>query len=169
MTEEINIPPEISDEEKYELLLVYADALINANEPKITSLANICALLKQTFDKISWVGFYFYSDNTLYLGTFQGKTACTQILLDKGVCGFCASKQETIIVPDVDKFPGHIACDSSSRSEIVVPLIVDGELFAVLDLDSTSYNAFNQIDKIYLEKLIELIKLKLDLSLFILS
>ncbi len=169
MSDEFIISPDLSDEEKYKQVLYYADALINADEPKITSLANVCALLKQTFNKISWVGFYFFSDNALYLGTFQGKTACNQISLTKGVCGACATKRETIIVPDVHKFPGHIACDSQSCSEIVIPIIVNNSLFAVLDLDSSFYNAFTETDKMYLEKLIELIKLKIDLSLFILS
>jgi len=169
MAEDFNISGNLSDEEKYKQLIDYSGELIRADEPKITSLANICALLKYTFDKISWVGFYFALDDGLYLGPYQGKIACNFIATGKGVCGTAAQKRETIIVDDVDKFPGHIACDGMSKSEIVVPVIVRKELFAVLDLDSHEYSAFDETDKKYLELLIETINHKIDLNLFILS
>ena len=111
--------------------------------------------LKQTFDKISWAGFYLFDGKKLYLGPFQGKLACTTIELGKGVCGTSAEKRETLIVPDVNKFPGHIFCDADSKSEIVIPIIKDSSLFGVLDLDSSSYNSFNEIDKKYLEEIVE--------------
>lgn len=169
MAEEINISLDLSDEEKYKLVLENAEYLINKHEPVITGLSNICALLNQTFEKISWVGFYFFQNEVLYLGPFQGKVACTQIPNDKGVCGTAASKLNTVIVPDVDKFEGHIACDNSSRSEIVVPIVFNGKLFAVLDLDSYKLAAYNEVDQKYLEMLAELIKTNLDLDSFILS
>jgi GAF domain-containing protein len=169
MAEEINISVDLSDEEKYKLVLQHTEFLINKHEPVITGLSNICALLKQTFEKISWVGFYFFENEVLYLGPFQGKVACTQIPIDKGVCGAAAASLKTVIVPDVEKFEGHIACDSGSRSEIVVPILFNGKLFAVLDLDSYKLSAYNDTDKKYLEKLAHLISENLDLGSFILS
>ncbi len=120
----------------------------------ITNLSNFTAALKQTFSKISWVGFYLYDGSKLYLGPFQGKVACTEIQIGSGVCGTSAKERKSIIVEDVDKFPGHIACDVESRSEIVVPIFKDEKLFGVLDLDSTDYNSFNETDKKYLEELV---------------
>ncbi len=143
----------LSDAEKYESLLLQIEALINPYEPLISNLANITAALKGTFDKISWVGFYLIKDEKLYLGPFQGNVACTVIDIGNGVCGNSAMRRETIIVDDVDKFPGHIACDGGTRSEIVVPLLKSDNIFGVLDLDSYHYSSFNETDKIYLEKL----------------
>jgi GAF domain-containing protein len=141
-------------EEKYKLLLKQLKELLNPNEHELSNLSNLTAALKQTFSKISWVGFYLYDKEKLYLGPFQGKVACTTIEIGKGVCGTAAAKKETIVVPDVDKFSGHIACDSDSKSEIVLPIISkDGELFGMLDLDSSKYNSFNDTDKIYLEEI----------------
>ncbi len=149
ITEDIN-----SLEEKYKLLLKQLKELLNPNEHELSNLSNLTAALKQTFSKISWVGFYLYDKEKLYLGPFQGKVACTTIEIGKGVCGTAAAKKETIVVPDVDKFSGHIACDSDSKSEIVLPIISkDGELFGVLDLDSSEYNSFNDTDKIYLQEI----------------
>ncbi|MGE5437550.1 MAG: GAF domain-containing protein [Syntrophothermus sp.] len=153
--EENNIVLEqkLSDKEKYEQLSKVVESLIDKNDNLISNLANFSALLKQNFNKISWVGFYIYDGNKLYLGPFQGKVACTQIAIGSGVCGTSAEKKETIIVPDVDKFPGHIACDAGSKSEIVIPILKkDNSLFGVLDLDSESYNSFNEEDKFYLEQ-----------------
>lgn len=155
MAESIEINTSVSLEEQYLLLIKQVKNLLNKNENLISNLANFTAALKQTFSKISWVGFYLYDGEKLYLGPFQGKVACTEIKIGSGVCGTSAQKLETIIVPDVDKFPGHIACDVESRSEIVVPILKDGRLFGVLDLDSTDYNSFNEIDKKYLEELVE--------------
>jgi GAF domain-containing protein len=169
MSEEVLINPNLSDEEKYLLAYQYLDGLIQKSEPKITALSNFCALLKQTFGKISWVGFYFNVEGILYLGPFQGKVACSQIKIGQGVCGTAAERNETIVVPDVNKFAGHIACDGGSKSEIVVPFSVNGNLFGVLDLDSYELAAFNEIDKKYLEKLVNLIDEKIDLSYYILS
>ena len=153
MAENLVIDKNLSLEEQYKNVISQVEYLLDGNDHLITNLANLSAVLRQSFDKISWAGFYLYDGKKLYLGPFQGKIACTQIELGKGVCGISALKRETIIVPDVDKFPGHIVCDSDSKSEIVVPIIKDGNLFGVLDLDSSLLNSFNETDKIYLEKL----------------
>lgn len=126
-------------------------SLIEDNQYEITVLANTSAFLHMILDDVSWTGFYLYKDDALILGPFQGKTACTYIPLNRGVCGACASKQETMIVDNVHEFEGHIACDSESNSEIVIPLMIDNQLYGVLDIDSTSYHRFTQNDKELLE------------------
>jgi GAF domain-containing protein len=161
MVENLNIDKSLTDDEIYKLLIQQVSALINPDEPLITNLANVTAVLKDTFEKISWVGFYLLKDGRLYLGPFQGKVACTVIEIGKGVCGSSAARKETIIVNDVDQFPGHIVCDGGSRSEIVIPLIKDEKIFGVLDLDSYQLSAFNETDKQYLEELCKLIVTKL--------
>ncbi len=144
--------------EKYEELLKQADVLFLENEPVITALANFTALLFQSVNYISWCGFYLAKENRLFLGPFQGKVACEFIDFGKGVCGGSAEKRKTIIVPDVHKYDGHIACDSGTNSEIVIPIIYNDEVFGALDLDSYEYAAFDETDKIYLEKMIEILK-----------
>ena len=151
MSVAVGVNKNLSDKEIYESLIGQVDALINPDEPIISNLSNFTAALKDAFDKISWIGFYLNKGNKLYLGPFQGKVACTIIEFGKGVCGTALQKRETIIVEDVDKFPGHIACDGGSRSEIVVPLKSGEKIFGVLDLDSYSRSAFNETDKKYLE------------------
>ncbi len=165
--EEININKNLSNAEIYEQLLPQISSLISANEPIITNLSNFAAVLKNSFNKISWVGFYLLKDNILYLGPFQGKAACTQIKLGTGVCGTSAADSETLIVADVDKFPEHIACDAGSKSEIVIPLIAENNLIGVLDLDSYSLSAFDKTDKIYLTKLIKILAAKLNFTNFV--
>lgn len=138
--------------EKYAQLLPQIEALVTG-EPSLTAnLANISAALRQTFG-FFWVGFYLVDGKELVLGPFQGDIACTRIGFGKGVCGTSWEKRETIIVPNVDEFPGHIACSSASRSEIVVPIFEDGKVVAVLDVDSDQLNGFDQTDKAALEKL----------------
>jgi GAF domain-containing protein len=154
MAESLVVNKESSTEEKYRLLVKQIKNLLNKNENIISNLSNFTAALKQTFDKISWVGFYIYDGKKLYLGPFQGKIACTEIQIGSGVCGTSAEKRDSIIVPDVDKFPGHIACDVDSKSEIVVPIVKNDKLWGVLDLDSTEYNSFDLTDKKYLEELV---------------
>ncbi|MCJ7554372.1 MAG: GAF domain-containing protein [Ignavibacteriaceae bacterium] len=154
MAETITLNKDVSIDEKYKLLIKQIKSLLNKNENILSNLSNFTAALKQTFNKISWVGFYLYDGKELYLGPFQGKVACTKIQLGKGVCGTSAKKRETLIVPDVDKFPEHIACDVESKSEIVVPIIKDDKLYGVLDLDSSSLNSFDETDKKYLEELV---------------
>lgn len=155
MVESIIINKSASIEEQYQLLVKQVKSLLDKNDNIISNLSNFTAALKQTFNKISWVGFYLYDGTELYLGPFQGKVACTKIQIGKGVCGTSAMNRETIIVPDVYKFPGHIACDVESRSEIVIPIIKNDKLYGVLDLDSASLSAFNQTDKKYLEEIVD--------------
>lgn len=126
-------------------------SLIEDIQYEITVLANTSAFLHMILDDVSWTGFYLYKDDALILGPFQGKTACTYIPLNRGVCGACASKKETMIIDNVHEFEGHIACDSESNSEIVIPLMIDDQLYGVLDIDSTSYQRFHQEDKELLE------------------
>ena len=153
--EELVIPEDIkTDDGRYDLLIKQIKSLLVKEEPELSNLANLTAALKQTFNKMSWVGFYLFDGEKLYVGPFQGKVACSIIKLNEGVCGKAASTRETIIVPDVNNFEGHIACDVDSKSEIVVPIIKkDNSLFGVLDSDSTEYNSFNETDKRYLEEI----------------
>ena len=128
--------------------------MLSPTDNLITNLANCTAALKQAFEKISWAGFYLFDGKELYLGPFQGKVACNTIQVGKGVCGTAAQQRKTIIVTDVNKFPGHIFCDADSKSEIVVPLFKkDNSIFGVLDLDSYEYNSFNETDQKYLEEI----------------
>jgi GAF domain-containing protein len=138
--------------ETYQSLLPQIQELIENEKDLIANLANIAAALKQTFG-FFWVGFYIVKGAELVLGPFQGPVACTRIQLGKGVCGTAWKERRTIIVPDVEQFPGHIACNSESKSEIVVPVFDNGEIIGVLDIDSDQLNTFDEIDAIYLEKI----------------
>lgn len=144
-------------EEIYSELLPQIKSLIEDETDLIANLANLTSALKQAFPSFSWVGFYLMKGDELVLGPFQGKLACTRIKIGSGVCGTSALRKETIIVPDVAKFPGHIYCDPDSKSEIVVPIIKNGEVLGVLDIDSYELNSFDEIDKIYLEKIVDLL------------
>ena len=151
--EEIKIENHLAEEERYRLLISQLKSLLSKNDNLISNLSNCIAAIKEVFDKVSWVGFYLFDGEKLYLGPFQGKVACTTIEMGKGVCGTAASRNESIIVTDVHKFPGHIACDSGSRSEIVVPILRRDSLIGVLDLDSYDFNSFDETDKKYLEEI----------------
>ncbi|MBP3324568.1 MAG: GAF domain-containing protein [Clostridia bacterium] len=124
----------------------------------IANLSNASAVIKLAYEGTNWVGFYLFKENMLVLGPFQGKPACIRIPLNKGVCGAAASKKETVLVPDVHKFPGHIACDSASRSEIVIPILKDGKLFGVLDMDSPELEYFKESDREILESTVKAIE-----------
>lgn len=139
--------------ELYENLLPQIKSLVECEADEIANMANISACLKDTFN-FWWVGFYRVLSNELVLGPFQGPLACTRIRKGKGVCGTAWQNAETIIVPDVDAFPGHIACSSLTRSEIVVPIINKGVVTAVLDIDSEKPANFDDVDKVFLEKLV---------------
>jgi GAF domain-containing protein len=169
MSENYVIPEGLTSEQTYEKVLPIADSLINPEEPVISALSNISSLLKEAFPKISWVGFYILKNSKLYLGPFQGKSACTQIKIGSGVCGTAVSEEKTQVVENVHEFPGHIACDSGSNSEIVVPIFTKNGVFGVLDIDSYNFSSFDETDKIYLEKLCKLLSQKLQLESFILS
>lgn len=146
-----------SKQEQYEALLPQINALISGEPDLIANLANVSAALFQQF-KWLWVGFYLVKGEELVLGPFQGPIACTRIRKGKGVCGTCWERAATLVVPDVEKFPGHIACSSLSQSEIVVPLIAEGKVWAVLDVDSIELNNFDAVDKKYLELLVQSIQ-----------
>lgn len=141
-----------SKKEKYETLLPQIESLIAGETDMIANLANITAVLKQTFGHF-WIGFYLVKNDALVLGPFQGPLACTRIRYGKGVCGTAWKDQQTQVVPDVEAFPGHIACSSDSKSEIVVPIIKDHQIIGVLDIDSDQLNSFDETDAHYLEKL----------------
>lgn len=128
--------------------------LTNEVNDFITNASNFSAFIFEQFNEINWVGFYMLSGQNLILGPFQGKPACIKISLGKGVCGTAAEKQESIIVDDVHKFEGHIACDSNSNSEIVIPIIFGGKLMGVLDIDSPKFNRFSDTDKVLLQELL---------------
>jgi len=129
--------------------------LTNEVNDFITNASNFSAFIFEQFNEINWVGFYMLSGQNLILGPFQGKPACIKISLGKGVCGTAAEKQESIIVDDVHKFEGHIACDSNSNSEIVIPIIFGGKLMGVLDIDSPKFNRFSDTDKVLLQELLD--------------
>jgi L-methionine (R)-S-oxide reductase len=144
-------------EENYELVIQQLRSLIDGETNFIANLANAAALLNHFLQEINWVGFYLTEGDELVLGPFQGLPACVRIPFGKGVCGTAAKSKKTIIVPDVHLFPGHIACDAASQSEIVVPMMKDGNVIGVLDIDSPIKNRFDEIDQQYLEKFVEVI------------
>lgn len=141
-----------SKSEKYQELVPQLKALLMGEKDEIANLANFVAALKETFG-FFWVGFYMVKENELVLGPFQGPIACTRIKKGKGVCGTSWEQGKTILVPDVDQFPGHIACSSLSKSEIVVPLFKNQEVIGVLDVDSDQLNDFDEVDEKYLTEL----------------
>ena len=143
-------------EEQYKSLLPQIKALLEGEEDLIANLANITGALKEQFNWL-WIGFYLVKKDELVLGPFQGPVACTRIKKGKGVCGASWAKAETLIVPDVEKFPGHIACNSLSRSEIVVPIIRNNEVVGVLDADSVDLNTYDQADKKWLQQIVDLL------------
>lgn len=144
-------------EEQYSTLLPQIKALLDGEPDLIANLANICAALKEQFGWF-WIGFYLVKNDELVLGPFQGPVACTRIKKGRGVCGSSWAEAKTLIVPDVEKFPGHIACSSLSRSEIVIPLMQDNkEVWGVLDVDSSELNEFDETDQKYLEEIVKLI------------
>jgi GAF domain-containing protein len=154
MTNELIIKEE-TKEVKYESLFLQLKSLTQDEPDLIANLSNCTSVIKSFFG-FYWIGFYLVKKDQLVLGPFQGTVACTRIQKGKGVCGTSWLNKETIIVDDVDQFPGHIACSSASKSEIVVPLIKDNEVIAVLDIDHDQYSTFNNIDKIGLEKIADL-------------
>lgn len=152
MAEEILISESVSKDEKYQSLLPQLQALVEGESDLIANLANVSAVLKDVF-QFWWVGFYLLKNDELVLGPFQGPLACSRIAIGKGVCGKAAQSQKSILVPNVNQFEGHIACSADSQSEIVVPIVLDGNLLAVLDVDSELLNHFDEIDQENLEKL----------------
>ena len=141
----------------YTMLSKQLDALLTGETNAIANFSNASALLNQFFDQINWVGFYLMEDGELVLGPFQGLPACVRIPLSRGVCGAAAANKETVIVPDVHAYPGHIACDAASQSEIVVPIVKGGELVGVLDIDSPIKDRFSEQDAEGLEQFIQVL------------
>ena len=142
----------------YENLILQMEGLCQNQKYLITLLSNSSALLMDTLPDLNWAGFYLYRNGKLILGPFQGKVACEVIEMGKGVCGTSAIKDETVLVKDVHQFAGHIACDSASNSEIVIPLHADGKLFGVLDIDSPLLERFDETDKVNLEKIARILE-----------
>ncbi|RYC67443.1 GAF domain-containing protein [Spirosoma sordidisoli] len=158
MAETLMLPATTDRRALYESLLPQVEALLAGESDQIANLANMAAALKEAFD-FFWVGFYLVKDGQLVLGPFQGPIACTRIAFGKGVCGAAYSRRETIVVPDVEQFPGHIACSSASRSEIVVPVFdPQGNVTMVLDVDSDQLDDFSDVDAEWLERLVTLIR-----------
>jgi L-methionine (R)-S-oxide reductase len=143
-------------QQQYEGLLPQIEGLLTGELDLVANLANTCAALKEQFGWL-WVGFYLVKNDELVLGPFQGPVACTRIRKGRGVCGTSWAEVRTIIVPDVEKFPGHIACSSASRSEIVVPIIRDGVVVGVLDVDSSELDQFDEVDQAFLEKVVAML------------
>jgi L-methionine (R)-S-oxide reductase len=144
-----------SKENFYKILNVRLEGMLSSEKDTLANLCNAAALLFNNLEEINWSGFYLMRDGELVLGPFNGKPACTRIKVGNGVCGTTARDRKTYVVPNVHEFPGHIACDSASNSEIVVPIIVDDVLYGVLDIDSPVLERFNDVDKAYLEKFVD--------------
>lgn len=142
-------------ESNYDLVIKQLKALLDGEPNVIANLSNASALLNQFLDRVNWVGFYLIDEEELILGPFQGLPACVRIPLGRGVCGTAAKEKKTMLIEDVHQFPGHIACDAASLSEIVVPIVKDGELLGVLDIDSPEKNRFDEIDQQKLEEFVE--------------
>jgi len=157
MSEELHTNSNLNKDEQYQLLLPQLEALLDGETDFIANLANISAALRQTFGWF-WVGFYIVRDIELVLGPFQGPIACTRIQYGKGVCGTAWQRRQSLLVPNVDEFPGHIACSSLSVSEIVVPVFnFQREVIAVLDIDSDRFGVLDDVDVMYLEKICKMI------------
>jgi GAF domain-containing protein len=157
MAETLFLPQSGTKEEIYQALLPQVEALISGEHDLVANLANIAAALREAFG-FFWVGFYVVQGQELVLGPFQGPIACTRIAYGRGVCGTAWKEKKTQLVPDVEAFPGHIACSSASKSEIVVPAFQDGEVFLVLDVDSDQLDDFDAVDQRYLEALMGMLE-----------
>ncbi len=157
MAEQLIIASTENKEERYKTLVSQIEALVSGEPDVIANLSNITAALRETMN-FFWVGFYLVKGNELVLGSFQGPIACTRIQFGKGVCGTVWKEKKTRIVPNVDEFPGHIACSSASKSEIVLPAFKNGEVALVLDVDSDELDDFNEVDAQYLEEVMRIIE-----------
>ena len=149
-------------EKNYQLMAYMAKRVLEDDNDVIASLANLSAVINGYMDKINWVGFYIMRDAELVLGPFQGLPACIRIQVGKGVCGAAVKEGKTQIVPDVHKFPGHIACDSASNSEIVIPIYKNGEVFGVLDVDSPEFDRFGELENKYLTEICKALEKQLE-------
>lgn len=161
MAEDFIVDSALNKEDKYKLLIKQLHALTGGEDDLLANFANIIAAIKESFDFL-WVGIYFVKGKQLVLGPFQGPVACSRISLGQGVCGTSFEKNETLIVENVDEFPGHIACSSLSKSEIVLPIGNNNKVFAVLDVDSDELSYFDAIDKKYLQEIVKLMEEKIS-------
>ncbi len=153
---DLDVAGNSSKRERYEVLYASMKALLESERDVIANMANVAAVLKEHFG-FFWVGFYLVKDTELVLGPFQGPVACTRIAFGKGVCGTAWKERRTVVVPDVEAFPGHIACSALSRSEVVIPIMHKEEVIAVLDIDSDQLDFFDESDVFYLEKMVSLL------------
>ncbi|MBF9195711.1 GAF domain-containing protein [Microvirga terrestris] len=165
MFEVKDIPISDSKRDFYASLAQQLTGLLEGEQDMIANTANMSALIYQFLPDLNWAGFYFMREGELVLGPFQGKTACVRIAVGRGVCGTAVERKESIVVPDVHAFPGHIACDSASRSELVVPLIKDGRVLGVLDLDSPNPNRFDDEDREGCERMVQILIAATDMTL----
>lgn len=156
MAEDLIINRDITKEQQYKTLIPQIDALLYGEEDFVANMANVAAALKEQFNWF-WVGFYLVKNDELVLAPFQGPVACTRIRKGKGVCGTSWQNNEVLIVPNVDEFPGHIACAAASKSEIVLPLVKNGEVIGVLDVDSEFLDHFDETDKVNLQQVIDIL------------
>ncbi len=156
MAEDLTISNATDKKAQYDSLLPQIEALLSGESDFVANMANICAALKEQFNWL-WVGFYLVKEQELVLGPFQGPVACTRIQKGRGVCGSSWEQAQTLVVPDVEAFPGHIACSSKSRSEIVLPLIKDHEVIGVFDIDSEELEQFDETDAVYLQKVTDIL------------
>lgn len=156
MAEDLLILKTADKESAYISLIPQIKALLEGEDDLIANMANVCAALKEQFNWL-WVGFYLVKGDTLVLGPFQGPVACTRIAKGKGVCGASWAEDKTMIVPDVEAFPGHIACSSASKSEIVLPFYYKNDFYGVLDVDSSDLNTYDETDELYLKQILSLL------------
>ncbi len=147
----------VTQEENYQLFIEYVNGYLDKKLPNVSNLANFSAIVFDFFKDVNWAGFYLMMNDSLILGPFQGKAACVEIQIGKGVCGTAAKKQKTIIVGDTSLFEGHITCDPVSKSEIVIPIMKNNQLFGVFDIDSPIVNRFTDEDRVILEKAVHLL------------
>ncbi len=152
----------MNDEEKLRYMIVLAKSQISSEKDTLANISNLTAIIKACVDNLNWAGFYFLRGDELVLGPFQGLPACNRILPEKGVCGHAVKTGQVQMVPDVDLFPGHIACDDASKSELVIPIIKEGRTYGVLDLDSPRRERFTDLERDYFVKLVDLLNESID-------
>ncbi|NLK44144.1 MAG: GAF domain-containing protein [Tissierellia bacterium] len=148
---------DMNDEERLKYMLILVKGQLSSEKDELANISNVTGIIMACIDKLNWAGFYFLRDNELVLGPFQGLPACNRISIGKGVCGTAVDTREVQLVPDVHQFPGHIACDSASNSELVIPIIKAGRVYGVLDLDSPIKNRFTELEKDYFIQLVDIL------------
>lgn len=163
---QIDETTKMSDDEKYEYLLMMLEGIISSEENNLSLISNACAVMNAVLDRINWIGFYFMRNGELVIGPFQGLPACNRLKFGVGVCGAAARDRETKLVVNVHEFPSHIACDAASNSELVIPLIKNNVVYGVLDIDSPQIGRFKDIDRKYMEKAVDILNKYIDYTPF---